>query len=506
MDEGIYMTRAKYVKVDIPDFHGSLNPEDLLDWRRCVERVFEFKGYTDRKAFKVVILKLKLRQQQQSVEIYLRNFEQLTLQCEIKEKYEQKIARFVEGLDPKIAGRVKMQQVWSFDKTVNLALRVEKMGKGKATVTKTPTRSPFYRPPTGIKIGESVTTTKPPVVDKGNATGQRKTIPMKKCFQCQAYGHFAKECPTKRSLSTLEVVQWEILTVAVKRKSIGVDVAPGTPFVPNPENKPESSGNQPITFGDASPALAVDKGRYYHKYDRAFRWMTFQDIGIMSPCSVCGFTFHAVVQAVSPQGWPIVASLKNFALLHVVLSWIDHLATRPDNSGSRRTTFMGPTVSFSIGKEYSDEVVCDVLPMDACPLLLGRPWEFDRDFIHQYVAPPGLIEHSKEVLLIGETEIAQELNSREVVLVLLVKGIAEEAWLPIPAEIVHLLRKYGDVFPEELSSGLPPLRWIEHHIDLIPGAVLPNKAAYRNEPRATQELQKQVGEIMNKGFNCQEII
>ena len=31
-------------------------------------------------------------------------------------------------------------------------------------------------------------------------------------------------------------------------------------------------------------------------------------------------------------------------------------------------------VTFSIGKCYVDEVVCDVVEMDACNLILGRPW------------------------------------------------------------------------------------------------------------------------------------
>ena len=34
-------------------------------------------------------------------------------------------------------------------------------------------------------------------------------------------------------------------------------------------------------------------------------------------------------------------------------------------------------VSFQIGK-YEDEVLCDVVPMQAGHLLLGRPWQFDR--------------------------------------------------------------------------------------------------------------------------------
>ena len=36
------------------------------------------------------------------------------------------------------------------------------------------------------------------------------------------------------------------------------------------------------------------------------------------------------------------------------------------------------TVQFSIGK-YQDQVVCDVVPMQACQLLLGRTWLYDHD-------------------------------------------------------------------------------------------------------------------------------
>lgn len=31
-------------------------------------------------------------------------------------------------------------------------------------------------------------------------------------------------------------------------------------------------------------------------------------------------------------------------------------------------------VKFSIGDTYKDEVWCDVIPMDACHILFGRPW------------------------------------------------------------------------------------------------------------------------------------
>ena len=38
-------------------------------------------------------------------------------------------------------------------------------------------------------------------------------------------------------------------------------------------------------------------------------------------------------------------------------------------------------VDFKIGP-YEDKVWCDVVPMDACHVLLGRPWQYDRDVIH----------------------------------------------------------------------------------------------------------------------------
>ena len=39
-------------------------------------------------------------------------------------------------------------------------------------------------------------------------------------------------------------------------------------------------------------------------------------------------------------------------------------------------------IQFSIGKNYNNAVMCDVVPMDACHLLFGRPWQYDRKTSH----------------------------------------------------------------------------------------------------------------------------
>ncbi|RDX93428.1 hypothetical protein CR513_24308, partial [Mucuna pruriens] len=56
--------------------------------------------------------------------------------------------------------------------------------------------------------------------------------------------------------------------------------------------------------------------------------------------------------------------------------------------------------------------------------------------------------------------------------------------------ILVLLYKEGvifqDVFLNEVPRGLPPIRGIEHHIDLILGVALPNKPAYKSNPNETK--------------------
>jgi hypothetical protein len=51
-----------------------------------------------------------------------------------------------------------------------------------------------------------------------------------------------------------------------------------------------------------------------------------------------------------------------------------------------------------------------------------------------------------------------------------------------------------------VPPGLPPNRGIEHQIDLIHGASLPNRAPYRTNPEETKEIQRQVQELLNKGY------
>ena len=54
------------------------------------------------------------------------------------------------------------------------------------------------------------------------------------------------------------------------------------------------------------------------------------------------------------------------------------------------------------------------------------------------------------------------------------------------------------MFPDDVPSGLPPIRGIEHQINFVLGSTIPNRPAYRSNLDETKELQRQVEELLDK--------
>ena len=100
--------------------------------------------------------------------------------------------------------------------------------------------------------------------------------------------------------------------------------------------------------------------------------------------------------------------------------------------------------------------------------------------------------------MINRKECDRKIKGKEELYMLFTKEVSSPT--PIPSKLRDLIDQYKDVFPEELPLGLPPVRGIEHQIDLVPGASLPNKPAYRTNPMETKELQRQIEELMQRGY------
>jgi hypothetical protein len=221
-------------------------------------------------------------------------------------------------------------------------------------------------------------------------------------------------------------------------------------------------------------------------------------------------------------------------------------------------------VEFTVGP-YHDYIDCDVVPMRACSMLFGRPWQFDKDNVHHGktnqcsfmhnekklvlhpMSPDAILKdevvrackeknksvHNKnldvtkelvqpksdnsksahvrknEIQLKNASFLASksdlfELNDVAAICYVFICKYAlfslHNIPSTLPSTINNLLQDYADVFPKEVPPRLPPIRGIEHQIDLILGASLPNRAPYRTNPEETKEIQRQVQELLDKGY------
>ena len=172
---------------------------------------------------------------------------------------------------------------------------------------------------------------------------------------------------------------------------------------------------------------------------------------------------------------------------------------------------------------YKDVILCDVMPMDACHVLLGRPWQFDRKAIHdgrrntytlekdgnKHTLVPLKDEVGKQapgnsVMLMGGKELLQEVKKDEHIHFVVIRRpkviLTSTNLNHFPKEVKMLLDDFVDIIVDEFPNALPPIRSISHHIDLIPRASFPNKAAYRLTPQENAEVGRQVQDLMDKGL------
>jgi len=175
---------------------------------------------------------------------------------------------------------------------------------------------------------------------------------------------------------------------------------------------------------------------------------------------------------------------------------------------------------------YKEQIWCDVIAMDVGSIILGRPWLYDRDvtlygksnsctFYYEgkkirinpiepqtrtTVQKPKAPEKTKSLHLVGAKEFELNVKGDQAIFALVARDSSKEPEREIPLEAQPLLKEFTQVFPDDLPDQLPPLRDIQHAIDLVPGATLPNLPHYRLNPSEHAELKRQIDELLKRGF------
>src|SRR6266508_2322118 len=293
------------------------------------------------------------------------------LRCGVVEDQEDLIVRFYGGLRRDIQDIVDYKEYHSIQRLFHLSMLAEKELQGRQQQRRSNTVTPrqplapaksapssSFRAPTPSSSTGARSTAPPPsrghdhsgsAAPQGVAAKNSSSNPSPgrtsdiKCHRCHGLGHMQRDCPSKRTY-----------------------IATNDGYVSASDNEDEYYiGTNHAGAGDDNDnadeevldAGATEKYRtlIVHRAlstkvesdDKIHRHNLFHTFLIVKDCRVHTHPYH--------------------------IQWLN-------NSGKVKVT-QTARVHFSIGS-YHDYADFDVVPMDACSLLLGRPWEFDTDALH----------------------------------------------------------------------------------------------------------------------------
>ncbi|XP_056857254.1 uncharacterized protein LOC130506596, partial [Raphanus sativus] len=560
------------LKLKIPPFHGKADPDAYLEWEKKIELVFNCQRYPELKKIQVAATEFydyalswwdqlvtnkrrngefpietwaemkaamrrrfvpshyhrdlhqrlrKLTQGSRSVEEYFQEMELLMLRACISEDREATMARFLGGLNREIQDNVEMQHYVELEEMLHKAILVEQQVKRKHhprgsysnnKYQQAKDEKPEYQrdskpqPKDDTKLSNSYSK------DKGKSEATTSRARDVKCFKCQGRGHYANECTNRRVMVLLDNGEFESedeeaeIDQEHSEEETEVEPVRGRLLV----------ARRTLSLRSKSDELDQRENLFYTR------------------CMVQGKICSLIIDGgscVNVASETVVKKLGLSTQKHPKpyrLQWLNE-------KGEMRVSTQ-VSIPLSIGR-YEDEILCDVIPMEASHILLGRPWQYDRKVTHDGFANKHTFEfNGKKTTLVPLTpnevhqdqlqmqkkkeidlppeknkhlnfyaktgDIKRSLFSKQPVLLLVYKETLlnlTDCTPEYPSEMSDLLQEFGDVFPEDNPNGLPPIRGIEHQIDFVPGATLPNRPAYRTNPVETKELQRQVEELMEKG-------
>nr|KYP31417.1 Transposon Ty3-I Gag-Pol polyprotein [Cajanus cajan] len=433
----------------------------------------------------------RLKQGSSSVEEYRQSMELLMMRAGIREEERTTISRFQSGLNLEIRDKVELLPYRDLNELVQLCSRVEHQLKRKTfRKDSTPSYSKSFK-----KEGPS---SNPFPKEKEKETSQRtsskdtKTSDIK-CFKCLGRGHIASQCPTKKIMILKGQDHYSSLDEATSSSS---------------SDEEENLESEEEIYPCEGDLLMVRRllGNQSSNLDQSQRENLFH-----TRCKVLENTCSLIVDSGSSCNCCSTRLVDKLALTTIPhpkpykLQWI--------NEEGGIVVNQQVNIPISIGK-YQDEVLCDIVPLDASHILLGRPWQFDKKTIHDGLTNKISFHHlgkkivlcplsPSQVVLSLKNDIKKTLLIEQPLYLLYFKetlAATSHELESLPHEVQKLLKEFDDLFPQEVPSGLPPLRGIEHQIDLIPGSSLPNRPAYRTNPQETKEIEAQVDDLLKKGW------
>eukprot|EP00253_Pinus_taeda_P007187 PITA_07187 len=472
-------------KHELPTYDGSLSPDVLLDWLSEVNKFFKFEETSEDKQVRFAATKMKghaslwwdsvqaerrrlgkqpikkwarmeaklkekflpkdyqimlyrqvqnLKQRGMTVREFTEEFYKLNLRAGYVEDTSEKTTRFVNGLRGEILDEIGILSPQILDEAYQFALKAEE------------------------KINRKQNTR------RGGGSGRGKG---------KVYGRGRGASPNEEGSSS---------------KSAGEPAGGRGTYVAQPEDAeetPQEAENTP----EIVEALVLNK--VLLKPAKEVAEPDQRKALFLTVCKSRGKCFKVIGDSGSTDNLVAVEMVEKLGLKKLKhptpykVSWLQ--------KGHQLLVDEQCEVEFQIGK-YKDKILCDVMPMDVCHLMLGRPWQFDRSVVHDgktncYKFVKDGIKHTLvpikdentadasgvKALLLGGKEFIKQIEDSEINFVVIRRPravVLHTQVSDLPEEVQRLLQDFGDIVVDDLPDELPPRRGISHCIDFIPGASL----------------------------------
>ncbi|XP_024010649.1 uncharacterized protein LOC112086107 [Eutrema salsugineum] len=433
----------KDIKLTAPTFAGKVDPDANLEWERRMEYIFEYYGYNDQRRVALAAAQLtdhalswwdrdvaerrrhryeqistwaamrynlrrryvppyfhrdlqkrfrKMVQGHKSVEEYFEEFETLRNKLEQEDTEENLMAQFLDGLHDRIARKVERQPYHDISELLHLAIQAEQHIKRKTTATNRTKHNQTWsqQPPRTLDKGKAVETNskyqKPPAdpfksnrPDAGKVTSTSRSRDII-CFKCQGRGHMARDCPNQRAMIMTSNGEYESQDEQDEEDDAELDTD--------------------IEYPDSGEMLVIRRA-----LSAIVEPETVQRENIFhTRCTV-----HNKVCSLIIDGGSCTNVASKTMVVKLGLKTSKHprpYRLRWLNDETELKITEKVTIPFSIGK-YSDQVECDVVPMQAGHLLLGRPWQFDKETLHNGRTNHYVFTHDKRKFTLAPLTPAQ---------------------------------------------------------------------------------------------------
>ncbi|KAK1607904.1 hypothetical protein QYE76_031577 [Lolium multiflorum] len=389
----------------------------------------------------------QLKQGVLTVDAYYMEMEMLMQRARVREPLEMTMQRFLNGLRFNIKGIVRHHKYATMNELLHHAREAESQlaeeaqqrgratGAGRYTPRPPPSTAPSTRPTdvpsSSSKPVSNVSHTKKPV-PAASGTGSSMSTARNRdmlCHTCGGKGHFKKDCPNRKVMIINDDNEYET----------GDDADPDAP-----EDDDYDSDSFDAYPSEAQTIVVSQRVLNVQPSASTQRCNLFQTKALVGPDKAC----KVIIDGGSCRNLAskeLCAKLKLKYLPHPHPYYIQWLS----NNGEMKVSHM-VRVDFEIGP-YKDSIDFDVVPMMVCHLLLGRPWLYDHSVQHNGRANTYHLDFKGKKINLQPMSPQQIVNeSRQKIEVNLEDASIDRR--------ENCNTEFGDVFPEEVPAGLPPLR------------------------------------------------